>query len=48
MIDKLKQLKRKLEQRLVRLDEFNLPEIPHQKAEINWILQEVNKIIENK
>lgn len=37
-------LKAKLEARIERLNEFDLPEIPHQIAEINWILKEVNKL----
>ena len=38
-------LKTKLEARLIRLDEFELEEVKHQKAEINWILEEVKKLL---
>lgn len=46
----IKDLKAKLLERIDRLNqpEFHeLPEIPHQLAEISWILNEVDKIIEN-
>ena len=47
MKEKLIELKKKLEQRLIRLSEFsNVPEIQeHGVPEVKWILEEVNKIL---